>query len=68
MVLQGQNDKEDRRSVRLTLTSEGRAIHQYLQHEVGRLSKVAVTGLGAEELRDLVALLQKVQSNLEKPS
>lgn len=64
-LLQGQNDKEDRRSVRLTLTSEGRAIHQYLQHQVGRLSKVAVTGLGAEELRNLLALLQKVRSNLE---
>ena len=67
-LLQGQNDKEDRRSVRLTLTSEGRAIHQYLQHQVGRLSKVAVTGLGAEELCNLVTLLQKVRNNLEKPS
>jgi DNA-binding MarR family transcriptional regulator len=67
-LLQGQNDKEDRRSVRLTLTSHGRAIHRSLQHQVGRLSKVAVTGLGAEELRNLVALLQKVRSNLEKPS
>jgi DNA-binding MarR family transcriptional regulator len=67
-LLQGQNDKDDRRNVRLTLTSEGRAIHQYLQHQVGRLSKVAVKGLGAQELRILVALLQKVRSNLEKPS
>jgi DNA-binding MarR family transcriptional regulator len=67
-LLQGQNDKEDRRSVRVTLTPEGRAIHESLQYQVGRLSKVAVTGLGAEELRNLVALLQKVRSNLEKPS
>jgi DNA-binding MarR family transcriptional regulator len=67
-LLRGQNDKEDRRSVRLTLTSEGRAIHQSLQHQVGRLSKIAVTGLGADELRNLVALLKKVRSNLEKPS
>jgi DNA-binding MarR family transcriptional regulator len=67
-LLQGQNDKEDRRSVRLTLTSEGRAIHQSLKHQVGRLSKVAMTGLSAEERRNLVALLQKVRSNLEKPS
>ena len=67
-LLQGQNDKEDRRSVRLSLTSEGRAIHQYLQHQVGHLSKVAVKGLAGEELRMLVALLQKVRSNLEKPS
>jgi DNA-binding MarR family transcriptional regulator len=67
-MLQGQNDKEDRRSVRLSQTSEGRAIHQYLQHQVGRLSKFAVKGLGGEELRMLVALLQKVRSNLEKPS
>jgi DNA-binding MarR family transcriptional regulator len=67
-LLQGQNDKEDRRSVRLTLTSEGRAIHRWLQHQVGRLSKVAVRGLGAEELCNLLALLQKVRSNLEKPS
>jgi hypothetical protein len=50
----------------VTLTSEARAIHQSVQHEVGRLSKVAVTGLGAEELCNLVALLQKVRSNLEK--
>jgi DNA-binding MarR family transcriptional regulator len=67
-LLHGQNDKEDRRSVRLNLTSEGRAIHQSLQLQVGRLSKVAVTGLGDEELRNLVVLLQKVRSNLEKPS
>jgi DNA-binding MarR family transcriptional regulator len=67
-LLQGQNDKEDRRSVRLNLTSEGRAVHQSLRHQVERLSKVAVTGLGPEELRNLVALLQKVRSNLEKPS
>jgi DNA-binding MarR family transcriptional regulator len=67
-LLQGQNDMEDRRSVRLTLTSEGRAIHQSLQNQVGRLSKVAVTGIGVQELRNLVALLQKIRSNLEKPS
>jgi DNA-binding MarR family transcriptional regulator len=67
-LLQGQNDQEDRRSVRLTLTPKGRAIHQSLQRQVGRLSKVAVTGLGAEERRHLVGLLQKVRSNLEKPS
>jgi DNA-binding MarR family transcriptional regulator len=56
--MQGQNDTEDRRSVRLTLTSEGRD-HQSVQHEVGRRSKVVVTGLGAEELCNLVALLQE---------
>jgi DNA-binding MarR family transcriptional regulator len=67
-LLKGQNDKEDRRTVRLSLTSEGRAIHQSLQHQVERLSKVAVTGIGVEELRNLVALLQKIRSNLEKPS
>ncbi len=54
--------------MRLTLTPKGRAIHQSLQRQVGRLSKVAVTGLGAEERRHLVGLLQKVRSDLEKPS
>jgi hypothetical protein len=67
-IAAGQNEQEDRRSVRLTLTPKGRAIHQSLQRQVGRLSKVAVTGLGAEERRHLVGLLQKVRSNLEKPS
>jgi DNA-binding MarR family transcriptional regulator len=66
--LRARADEGDHRSVRLHLTSGGRAVHQTLQRQGRRLSKVAVTGLSAEERRQLVALLHRVRTNLETAS
>ncbi len=56
---------EDRRSVALSPTRQGRSVHQLLQRQVRKLSEVAVRGLNPGERRQLVALLRKVRSNLE---
>jgi DNA-binding MarR family transcriptional regulator len=65
-LLRTRADEEDHRSVHLHLTSDGRAVHQTLQRQGRRVSKVAVTGLSVEERRRLVALLHRVKTNLEK--
>lgn len=65
-LLEGRSDEGDRRSVRLRLTAEGKKVHQTLQHQVGRLSDLAVEGLTAGQRAELVDLLQHVRTNLEK--
>ncbi len=67
-LLDAREDERDRRSVRLRLTSEGRVVHETLQRQVERLAKVAVTGLSAEERRQLITLLHRVRANLEPVS
>jgi DNA-binding MarR family transcriptional regulator len=67
-LVEGKEDAEDRRSVRLQLTPEGRAIHQTLRHRVDVLSEQAVKGLSAAERKQLVALLQRIRTNLEPES
>lgn len=64
-LLEAQAGGRDRRSVPLQPTRQGRRIHQILQRRVRKLSEVAIQGLNAEERRQLVTLLDKVQSNLE---
>lgn len=64
-LLEARTGTEDRRSVSLSPTRQGRSVHQLLQRQVRKLSEVAVRGLSAGERRQLVALLQKVRSNLE---
>lgn len=64
-LVEGKEDAEDRRSVRLQLTPEGRTIHQTLRHQVEVLSEQAVKGLSAAEHKQLVALLQRIRTNLE---
>ncbi len=61
-------DQADRRSMRLRLTAEGRALHQALRRRSARLSKLAVAGLSAGECADLLALLRRLKANLEKPA
>jgi DNA-binding MarR family transcriptional regulator len=58
----------DRRSVRLQLTSDGRAVHQALDRRMKRLARVAVQGLSAGDRRQLAGLLHQVRANLEAAS
>jgi DNA-binding MarR family transcriptional regulator len=64
-LLDARADEGDHRSVRLHLTSAGRAVHRTLQRQGRRLSKVAVTGLSA---RSVASLLHRVRANLETAS
>jgi DNA-binding MarR family transcriptional regulator len=64
-LLEAQVGAQDRRSVPLQATREGRRIHQILQRQVRKLSELAVRGLDPDERRQLVTLLDKVQDNLE---
>ena len=65
-LLETQAGARDRRSVPLQATREGRDIHQILQRRVRKLSELAVKGLSPNERYQLVTLLDKVQSNLER--
>lgn len=64
-LLEASEAQADRRSVRLRLTAEGRAVHQTLRRQSARLAKLAVKGLDAAECERLVALLSRVKANLE---
>ena len=64
-LLDGQADPADRRSIRLRLTAAGEAVHKSLAAPGQRLSTVAVAGLSEEECRQLLALLGRIDSNLQ---
>jgi len=66
-LLSGEVDENDRRHVRLVLTAEGQAVQRALQQQAKRLSAQAVAGLSAQEHRQLLALLGRVQRNLNAP-
>jgi DNA-binding MarR family transcriptional regulator len=63
-----QNKKEDRRSVGLEATRSGHSVNETLHRQSTRLVKVAVHGLKGVERRQLLALLQRVRTNLENIS
>lgn len=64
-LLAARADEADRRSSRLELTADGREVHGSLQRHSQRLADVAVTGLAQAEREQLLALLRRVQRNLE---
>lgn len=64
-LLQGESDAADRRSVKLSLTAEGEAVHKTLRKQVMRLSALAVAGISPEEHEKLTGLLEQVRDNLE---
>jgi DNA-binding MarR family transcriptional regulator len=64
-LLEASEAQADKRSVRLRLTAEGRAIHQAIRRQSSRLAKLAVKGLDDAECGRLVALLSRVKANLE---
>lgn len=64
-LLEARVDEADRRNTHLQPTPQGEAIHKSIHKQGARLSRVAVKGLSDEECRQLVALLHRVQANLE---
>lgn len=64
-LLDGEAGEEDRRSVRLSLTDDGRTVLRTLQQQARRLNARAVAGLSAEQQQQLLALLQQVSRNLD---
>ena len=64
-LLAGEAGEFDRRSVNLSLTAEGQAVLRTLQQQARRLNTRAVAGLDAAQQRELLALLQRVQANLD---
>ena len=67
-LLAGEADESDRRNVRLSLTPDGQAVQRTLRQQARRLSAKAVAGLSDAEHRQLVALLERVRSNLDVPA
>ena len=64
-LLRGEVGETDRRSVKLALTPEGQAVLRSLTQQAKRLNTKAVTGMSSAEEKQLLALLQRVKSNLD---
>jgi DNA-binding MarR family transcriptional regulator len=65
-LLASQADEADRRNLRLSLTADGRSVLRTLEQQSRRLATQAVAGISLAEQRQLVALLQRVRSNLDE--
>jgi len=66
-LLQGEADAVDRRNLRLTLTEPGHAVLRQLQQQMQRVGEHALAGFNAAEQQQLLALLQRLQQNLDAP-
>lgn len=64
-LLEAQADDADRRSIRLTLSAAAHSLHRDLQALRHTVAAEAVAGLGADEQRQLLTLLDKLRGNLE---
>jgi DNA-binding MarR family transcriptional regulator len=64
-LLEASTDGEDRRSVRLSLTPEGRAAQEAIHRQGRHVSEVAIRGLSKEQCASLIELLQLLKSNLQ---
>jgi len=64
-LLDGAADAQDKRSTRLTLSEQGRAVHAALHRHDGALAGQALAGFDAAERAALLALLDRVRANLE---
>jgi DNA-binding MarR family transcriptional regulator len=65
-LLDAQEDERDRRSQRLRVSKAGQEVQALLQQQRQQLSAQAIQGLSDEERRLLLALLARVQGNLER--
>lgn len=65
-LLEAEADESDRRNLRLSLSVEGKAIQRTLQQQARRLSTKAVDGLAPGEYKQLLALLRRMKSNLDR--
>ncbi len=64
-LLNAEPDPNDRRNVRLSLTSAGLAVQSALQQQAQRLNASALNGLDAGRRKQLMELLQQVSDNLD---
>jgi len=64
-LLAAEADAADRRSTRLRLSDDGRALYTALHSNDGQLAEMAVAGMSEEERETLRALLGRVRANLE---
>jgi DNA-binding MarR family transcriptional regulator len=64
-LLEVQADEADRRSSRLSLSEQGRAVHAALHSNDGRLKEQALLGFKDEEKGALLDLLARVRANLQ---
>jgi DNA-binding MarR family transcriptional regulator len=64
-LLEAAVDEEDRRSTRLHVTEQGKAVARSLHRAGERLAEAAVADLDAAERRQLLALLNKVRVQLD---
>jgi DNA-binding MarR family transcriptional regulator len=64
-LLAAEADESDRRNVRLSLTAQGQSVQAALRQQARRLSARAVDGLSPADQQQLMALLRRVNSNLE---
>jgi DNA-binding MarR family transcriptional regulator len=64
-LLDAEADAQDRRSSRLNLSAEGKAVHAALHSNDGRLKEQALQGFTDEEKGALLALLGRVRANLQ---
>jgi DNA-binding MarR family transcriptional regulator len=64
-LLDAQADEADRRSTRLSLSEQGRALHGTLHRHDGQLAALALAGLSGAEQATLLGLLGRVRANLE---
>jgi len=60
-------DETDRRNLRLHLAPPAQAVHEALQRQRRQMARRAAAGLSADERQQLVALLGRVQGNLQGP-
>ncbi len=63
-LLEGTADVKDRRNIRLRLTEAGMSVHRVLEEEKRYLNGLAIQGLEEGECRTLIALLERVRSNV----
>lgn len=64
-LLEAVADETDKRSTRLSLSNEGKAMYAALHRHDGALAEVALDGLSPEERATLLDLLGRVRANLE---
>ena len=63
-LVERRHDLEDRRQVKVYLTSEGRDIMRYLPDAARAFNEIMMTGFSAEQKRELIATLQQIVANV----
>jgi DNA-binding MarR family transcriptional regulator len=63
-LLEAKEDEQDRRSSRLSLSEEGKAVHAALHSNDGRLKEQALHGFTEQDKAALLDLLARVRANL----